>query len=334
MSTRDAKGAHRDWWTAIINALLAELDGINGREGVIVLAASNHELNIDPAIRRAGRLDRTIRIPLPSQQALSEIARSYLGNDLAGMDLAPVALRLTGKTGADVEQIIRGARRRARHACRDLLPADLLAEVCGDTKQRPSRRTAIHESGHAVIAHANDPDSIVSVSAQKNGIAAGGMRMEIRPEQSTEGVIVAHIRVLLAGRAAEEVLLGDVCAGSGGPAGSDLSSATTLVAAMLLTWGLGGRLLWMGDHDADETARLLTIKPDLAAKVESRLAAEYQATLVMVRERKHLIEGLATALVDREVLSGDEVRAVLASIAEGKRAPRVVGRRQERPPAA
>ena len=103
-----------EWETQVVNALLAEMDGNEGRPGVVLLGACNHPEKLDPALVRSGRLDRHIRIGLPDRVALADILREQLGGDLSGVDLSGVVLLATGATGADCERFVRGARRRAR----------------------------------------------------------------------------------------------------------------------------------------------------------------------------------------------------------------------------
>ena len=142
-----------DWWTSITNTLLECLDGFERREGIVVIAACNDPARLDPALVRAGRLDRHIAIPLPDMPALMGIFRAHLGAELEGADLRAVALAARGHTGADVERWVRQARRVARTASRALDLADLLDVVRGGEPELPAdvrRRIAHHKSGHAI----------------------------------------------------------------------------------------------------------------------------------------------------------------------------------------
>ena len=111
---RDKATANDEWWRSITNTLLEQLDGVADREGVLVIGATNFRENIDPAIRRAGRLDREIEIGLPDTAALADIYRVHLGDVLKPNDLLRLATLSMGRTGADVARWARGARRRAR----------------------------------------------------------------------------------------------------------------------------------------------------------------------------------------------------------------------------
>jgi hypothetical protein len=108
------QGDYVEYWSQIVNLLLELLSGIEDRSGVVVIGATNHSDRIDPAIRRAGRLDRTITIELPDRDDLCAIFRFYLKRDLANCDLMPLALAARGGTGADVEAWVRRARSQAR----------------------------------------------------------------------------------------------------------------------------------------------------------------------------------------------------------------------------
>jgi cell division protease FtsH len=105
---------YKDYEIQVVNALLAEIDGVEGRRGVVLLAACNHPHLLDPALVRSGRLDRHIRISLPDQAALARILREHLGKDFGGESLQEAALAAAGASGADCEPFVRGARRRAR----------------------------------------------------------------------------------------------------------------------------------------------------------------------------------------------------------------------------
>jgi ATP-dependent Zn protease len=206
---------------------------------------------------------------------------------------------------------------------------DLMAEVGGtDSGHRPSRRTAIHEAAHAVVIAATRPSDIIAVSVRPTGALLGGTIIKVGADHgSTSADVATMLRELLAGRAAEEMVFGGVSGGSGGPPGSDLARATMLAVSCEATWGLGKSLAWHGDMTADEAGRFISLRPDIAARVEARLAAAYAEALEMLSARRPAVEALAAALLEREVLSGDDVRAVLASVAEAARKPRIVGNR-------
>ena len=223
-------GDYADYSRQTVNALLECLDGVAGRRGVIVVAATNDPSRLDPALVRPGRLDWTIVIPLPNQNALLGIFLQHLrGTPVVG-DLTAVARAALGATGADVEKWCRGARRTARTAKRTPHIDDLLAEISKTVGAPPTaeelRLRAAHEAGHAYMVASEGPEALDVVSIRQIG-SFGGVTI---PERQSIAVTVETIRVYLrramAGRAAEIVLLGVASAGCGGTENSDLAKAT------------------------------------------------------------------------------------------------------------
>lgn len=319
LDTLGVRGSGRrydDWWRALINALLELLDGISDREGIVVIGATNDASHIDAAISRSGRLDRLIRIPLPDTEALVAIIRVHLGGDLADADLSASALAGLGGTGADAERWVRGARRRARQGGRPMAVDDLFSEIVGtDPAYTPEYRgvVAVHEAGHAVARAVMRPGSLnkaeircarVQITQQSNQIANADWLRE-------------EIIIWLAGRAAEHELLGEPTGNSGGPENSDLARATTLATAAETSLGLGEKLTWLGFRDQSETAHLLTVRPDIAARVTARLDDAYARARAFVRDRRAAIEAVAKALLTRGLLSGPEIEAIVVSTSSG-----------------
>jgi cell division protease FtsH len=212
---------YKEYWTQIVNLLLEQLAGVEDRPGVVVIGATNHPDHIDPAVRRAGRLDRTIEIGLPDAESRAAIFRFHLGGDvLPNVDLMPAALAAAGKTGADVEAWVRRAKSRARRARRDLLFDDLLHEIRSGRAGLPEdlrRSFSLHEAGHLVVGVALavfEPEALTILDY------GGVTRVELsRTNSQTEGGIENFITALLSGRAAEEIILGSSQATAGAGVG-------------------------------------------------------------------------------------------------------------------
>lgn len=294
----------RDYSVQVVNALLELTDGTLGREGVVLIAAANSR-DVDPALIRPGRLDRVISIPLPDDRSLAQILRCQLGDDnLAGVDLVPLVARLNA-SGADTEQWIRGARRLARRSGRAMIVEDLVAQI--PRVPTPSGelgwRIAIHEAGHAIVAEVEFPDQIreVSVVGFEPGVA-----MERIPALCEEDVR-AKIRVLLAGRASEELRLGEPGLGCGGAVHSDLARATNLAAALYAGFGVGGHLVWMGDVQLERTSMLLSRNPDTVCWVRKLLDEEYSKTISLLSPRMSLIDQIAQELMSKGALQGADI---------------------------
>ncbi|MDO9708877.1 AAA family ATPase [Paracraurococcus lichenis] len=313
--SRTADSRHRDWWASVVGALLEHLDGVGGREGVVVVGATNHPEMVDPAITRSGRLDRIIAVPLPDQRALAAILRVHIGTDLAGVDLTQAALLALGGTGADCERWARGARRRARKDGRPMTLDDLLAEIRGAGQMSPTgarRIAAVHEAGHALVQVLEQPGALQHVSIREDDQSGGHTAVATQSGDVTEAWLGMHLRRLLAGRAAEEVVLGHATGGSGGPIHSDLGRATWLAANAETAMGISARpLLWLGLWDERNLATLLVNRSDLAQRVEERLNAAYEEVCRRLQEHRPALDALVAGLLEREVLTGAEVEAIM-----------------------
>ena len=299
-----------DWWTSITNTLLECMDGFERREGVVVIAACNDPARLDPALVRAGRLDRHIVIPLPDMPALMGIFRSHLGGDLEGADLRAVALAARGHTGADVERWVRQARRVTRTAGRALDLADLLDAVRGGEPEWPAdvrRRVAHHEAGHAIALLALGIAEPKALSIGGNGGLAesdlGEIQAQTRP--NLEKCLIA----LLAGRAAEQLVFGEATAGAGGSENSDLARATQLATRLETNYGLGSLgLVCIPGETGD---RDLLLFGDLRSVVGRTIDRAYTAALELLGQNRRALDALAAALFTAGYLDRAEIAAVL-----------------------
>ncbi|OAN46304.1 ATP-dependent Zn protease [Paramagnetospirillum marisnigri] len=309
--------AHKDYSIQVINGFLELLDGVVAREGVIVVGATNHPSSLDPAITRSGRLDRHITIGLPDEGGLTQIMRHHLGGELSGEDLTAAAKLAIGGTGADVARWVRGAKRRGRQGSRAMCMEDIIAEIRGNAPDVcPSmlRRCAIHEAGHAIaIAHLQ-PNTLRHVSIRQTSTTGGGV-ISMRPELdlATSADIDELITILLAGRAAEEIVLGAASSGAGGTAESDLARATLLATSAITALGLCGAAtpIWSGMPSPDTIDILLSRRPDIARQVEARLDRAYGAAMSLINSHSASLPRLVDRLIEAETLSGDEVLALL-----------------------
>jgi len=306
---------HQDYWRGIVGALLEGLDGVEGREGVVAIATTNIPDVLDPALLRSGRLDRMVVIELPTAQELASIVAVRLGPDLPGTDLTHVGALLEGATGADCERLVRAARRTARLAGRELRLDDLLDAVRGSelaSTPEELRRTAIHEAGHALAAVQLLEVTSVTASVARRGRSFGRTSIRRSDRWDLHGTVELRRELVwhLAGRAAEQVLLGRVSAGSGGSADSDLGTATRLAVRMAASLGLAGDdLLWLGEHLPVEH---LSFFPDVLGTVRGLLDAAYEEALALVRSRRAALDALARELASQTILDDAAVRGVLA----------------------
>lgn len=314
--SRTGETRHRDWWTSVVNALLEHLDGVEKREGVVVVGATNHLSMVDPAITRSGRLDRTLRIPMPDQAALAGMLRVHLGRDLEHADLMPVALHAAGATGADCERWVRGARRRARHAGRTMAVDDLLAEVGGVGESRPPDHlgiVAVHEAGHALVLALEQPGALRHASIARRSDSDGQVAALLAEAPIDESALNAILQRLLAGRAAEHVVIGRVTAGSGGHEDSDLAQATRIALAAETALGFSDQpLLWRGLWDVRAIGPVLLGNPHLAERVNTRLEAAWDRVCALLRAHRDTLDEITGHLLARGALGGAEIDRLVA----------------------
>jgi ATP-dependent Zn protease len=295
------------YWTQILNFLLEQISGVGdvsgvgeGRTGVVVIATSNWPDRVDPALRRAGRLDRTIVIDPPDTESFVRIFRYHLGPDLLkDVDLTPAALAATGGTGADAQSWVRRSKARARREQRDLVLDDLVRQIRSGREGLPEglrKVVALHEAGHLVIGVGLGVFEPRAVSVFDEG---GATRIDvIRAATQTEGGIENFIAMLLSGRAAEEVVLGKaertVGGGAGGPE-SDFGRATNAAIDLELQLGFGALGVAQFSQRATE---MLLHDPDMLALVKRRIDRLYRRACELV-SANHAAIGAVSDRLDR-----------------------------------
>ncbi|WP_270933297.1 AAA family ATPase [Falsiroseomonas oryzae] len=320
---------NRDYSTQVLNSMLELLDGLEARDGVVFVGATNRPEALDPALIRAGRLDRMIRIDLPSAEELQKIFRHHLGQELPDADLQMIVRSRVGMTGADVERAVRGMRQRARHEARAPCMNDLLSEL-SDAKVILSEdmrwRIAVHEAGHAVAILHLRPEALRSVSVGRTAGDTGVLGVvATAPDLCGSGpgtpitrhAILNAIAERLAGRAAEWQLQGEVSAGAGGSPSSDIAMATWLATVAVSAFGLDGSgshaPVWRGLPDVDDVPRLLLQHPGIARQVEAMLHEGYERALCLMRDEASSVEQVAKRLMVADCLTADEVRETVSA---------------------
>jgi cell division protease FtsH len=304
-----------------LNQILIELDGFGQRSGVVVIAATNRADMLDPALVRPGRFDRQVTIDLPDQGGRSAILSVHAKNKRLGLDvdLDRVASLTRGLSGADLENVLNEAallagRRGSKEIDMDLVEEGIDRALSGVGSGRimsdEERRTvAYHEAGHALVARILLRDTIV----HKLSVVPRGRRLGVAwlPESSDHllyprSVLIQRMAALLAGRLAEEMVLGE----SSGGASDDLSRVGEIARTMVCDLGMGERVraLPAGREGqsrwSEETARL--IDSEVSRLVEE---AEKLSRAALTASRAAL-DRVALALVDRETLTLDEVNTL------------------------
>ncbi len=311
------QGQNATWNTAFLNALLSELDGFDDRSQVIVIGATNHAENVDPALRRAGRLDRVIHIGRPDVDALQAIYVAKLKpyeHAVSEDELRRCASLSLGLTGADVELLVRGARRRARmDENRAILASDLQEEIFKIPPQSARRplhgpqlaRTACHEAGHTLVAlvlpSLREHLQIASVVADDLG-ALGFVGIKRSEGNQSRGELFDRVCMVLAGRAAEALIFGEdeVSTGAGGHSSqSDLAVVRQMVEAALGIYGF-----------SSVHPNWYTTSPD-EAETKMHIAEQYARAQKLLTMHRGLLIRLSEKLQKEHVIERSALLAML-----------------------
>jgi cell division protease FtsH len=331
-------GGGHDEREQTLNQILAEMDGFQGHEAVIVLAATNRPDVLDPALLRPGRFDRHVTLELPDKAAREAILKVHIKKvPLApDVDLGTLAAGTPGFSGADLKNLVNEAATMAaregvaqvtmRHfdEMRDKVMMGSVRTLAIQPEER--HRLAVHESGHTVVAHfLPHADPLYKVTIIPRGRALGATQSLPEEERHTlpEEYLRDRIAVMLGGRTAERELLGSVSTG----ADDDIRQATSLARAMVSRWGMSeeigpmdvresdehpflGREMALPRHFSDTTAHIV----DEAVR---KLLLESEARAVQViREHKPNLVKLIAALEQHETLGRAEIEACLGPARE------------------
>lgn len=316
MPNADSVGdRNRDYWMPVILDFYTLLDGaMSDREGVIVIGATNRIEDINSALLRPGRLERAIHVGPPDTAGIERIMRHHLAGDLADADLGMLAMfdHARQATGAVIMEQVRAARRTARRAARPLRVEDLEGQILAEERREAKdiRRAAVHEAGHALAGLLCETGELGSVNIMPLADSGGSTQFHERQDFfRTRSGYEARVIMLLAGRAAEEVLLSEPSQGAGGTPDSDLGRATHLVVAMFASVGLGDSLTFRAP--ADTALELMGVDPLFVRKIEKALADLYERAMDLLRQHKATLEAIADSLVERRFLSGAEVESMV-----------------------
>ena len=326
-------GGGHDEREQTLNQLLVEMDGFAANEGVIVLAATNRQDILDPALLRPGRFDRQVYVGRPDMKGREEILRVHTRNKplAEDVDLKEIARETTGFTGADLENLmneaaLRAARRNQPFITLADIQESVIKVIAGPEKksraqiEEDRKITAYHEAGHAVVSHAlPTQDPVHQITIVPRGQAAG---MTInRPQEDRSHVtrqrLVETLSTLLGGRAAEETALGFVCTG----AVSDLQRCTEIARDMVTKYGMSeklGNVTFSTGHDEVFIGRSMAqAKPyseETAALIDSEVKALIDAAFdrsreILTRDRDKL-ELVARFLLKNETMTAEQFQLV------------------------
>jgi cell division protease FtsH len=297
-----------EYATKVITGLLQLMDGTENRDGVVVVASCNRLNTIDPAFLRPGRLERIIEIPLPDQQARKTIFSQHLNTDLPGTVLKEVGHLTDGWSGADLEKFARDCRRAARRTGGTLEGRhvlDLLSEKFANVPHSELERYAVHETGHVVAAYAIQGIVATEVvvrdcfQTDKDEQFESGGHTAFPANQAGCRVLSEYqdkIAVLLAGHAAERLILGEASDSSGLVSGSDLEHATLDAARLIASSGLSGELVFRSELTVPRLKRLVQNDTQFANACDLILKTQMSRVRDVLEQNKDLVQSIATDL--------------------------------------
>jgi len=310
-----------------LNQILTEMDGFTGGEGVVVIAATNRPEILDPALLRPGRFDRRVTVNPPDLRGRRQILDVHVRSVplAADVDLDEVASSTPGMVGADLKNLVNEAallaarRRHDRvHAedFSDALDKIVLGSERGIVLSREEReRTAYHESGHALLGMLTpgaDPVRKVSIVPRGHALGVTFQRPEADRYGYSERYLRGRIVGALGGRAAEDVVYGDVTTG----AENDLEQVTAIARQMVGRWGMSdavGPVSVLPRHAEESPFVADGVAPATRelVDVEVRRIVEscYEEAVVALREHRDQLDALARVLLERETLDEDEAYA-------------------------
>lgn len=320
-----------------LNQLLTEMDGFDGNTGVILIAATNRPEVLDPALRRPGRFDRQVVVDRPDRSGRAQILAVHANNIKLGedVDLELLATRTSGLTGADLANLVNEAALMAARTNRQaVLMADFelaFERVLVGLEKRSrvlnpiERQTvAYHEVGHALVgALMTGRGKVEKISIVPRGVGALGYTLQMPDEDRylmMEDEIRGQIATLLGGRAAESVVFGKVSTG----ASDDIQKATSLAEKAITLYGMSdtlGPIAFAGNQsqflDGDSNPRR-AVSGDVAIEIDRLIkqtidGANSMAQAILVQNRG-LLESTTQVLLDREVLEGDSLSAILSQV--------------------
>ncbi|MFO0751827.1 MAG: ATP-dependent zinc metalloprotease FtsH [Thermodesulfovibrionales bacterium] len=339
----DAVGRHRgaglggghDEREQTLNQLLVEMDGFEGNEGIIIIAATNRPDVLDPALLRPGRFDRQIVVPTPDVKGRLEILKVHTKNIpvAESVNLEQIARGTPGFSGADLANLVNEAALIAARKGKDrvemadfefakdkvLMGVERRSMVLNEEEKK---NTAYHEAGHALVAKLTPgTDPIHKVSIIPRGRALGvtqQLPIDDRYTYSKE-YLEKTLNVLLGGRAAEELALNHMTTG----AGNDIERATELARKMVTEWGMSDKLgpltfgkkdeqIFLGREIAKHKDYSEKTAEDIDEEIRSIVTNAYLRAKKILKDNFHLLEALARTLLERETVDGNDIDILIA----------------------
>jgi cell division protease FtsH len=313
-----------------LNQILVEMDGFEANTAVVVLAATNRGDLLDPALLRPGRFDRRVVLELPDLEARKDILAIHAkGKPFIDVDWDVVAKSTVGFSGADLENMLNeaaiGAARNNKEKIdmKDIDDASLKVKLGAEKKRSQSDEdklmTAYHEAGHAIVNYMEDLDPVSKISIISRGMALG---FTLVPPQKdiihhTKSKLIKQMAMAMGGRAAEEIIFGDITTG----ASSDISHATNIARDMVVEWGMSdlGPVNLGPQIDVNDFGKAYMepakISESMQAKVDEEIKKLVNQSIdearKVLKKNKLKLEKLAKILVEKESLGQEEFEELM-----------------------
>ena len=338
----DAVGRHRgaglggghDEREQTLNQILVEMDGFDTTANVIVIAATNRPDILDPALLRPGRFDRRVTIDLPDVKGRTDILKVHSkGKPLqTDIDMELLSKQTPGFSGADLANLINEAAILAARRNKKLVGYDELTEAVDRVFAGPERKsrvvtererktTAYHEAGHALVGHLTpEADPVQKVTIVSRGMMGGYTRFIPKEESNlrTKSQLISSIKSALGGRAAEQVVFGDISTG----ASNDLEQVTNIARRMVTQYGmseslgpltLGKReeMVFLGREISEQRNYGEKIADEIDREVGTLVANCYDEAIEILTENRAKLDRLAAYLIEEETAEGDALDHLL-----------------------
>jgi len=315
-----------------LNQILVEMDGFTPTEQVVVIAATNRGDLLDPALLRPGRFDRRIVIDYPDLEGRKAIIKIHArGKPFEeNIDWEKVAKRTVGFSGADLENMLNEAAILAARLGKNKISFEDIEEAATKVKLGPEKKrlqsdydkklTAYHEAGHAIVSHfLPHTDQVHRISIVSRGLALGYTLIPPTKDKlhETKTQLLEKITVIMGGRAAEEVVFGEITTG----AANDFDQATQIARAMVIEYGMSrlGPINFGPTFDITEWGKSYFENQTISQKMLSKIDEEikkiindaYKKAIAIIKEKKELLDKVAEALLKKESLDQEEFEKIV-----------------------
>ena len=316
-----------------LNQLLVQMDGFTKSEGVIVIAATNRPDVLDQALLRPGRFDRQIVVQMPDVKGREQILRVHAkGKPLSGdVDLKRVSQIISGFSGADIENLLNESAIIAAKKNKHKITMADISEGINKVLLGPQKKsriitdsdkkiTAYHESGHAIVSRILEPDQVVQeVSIIPRGMAAGYTLTNEKDDSNhhqSKKQLTNRLAMLMAGRVAEKMFIGDTCTGSS----NDMKVATDLAERMVTMFGMSTKIgpVYYGKEEEialrlynAQNPRSEAIQSIIDGEIKSLIEAAEKSAIEILTKEKSKAEVMTAVLLDRETIYADDITLIM-----------------------